>query len=130
MRANILETFQEAIIQCFNMTLEAIFGGAVKEQLMQLLEQNSIPRSEIGARFDDVVGVLTDAFGNSSRLLFYRTLVELYEEYSVRPTFGFYDSLRDQLLLLKKRVLEGIMKPRHSASIDDPIYVTRQRPDK
>jgi len=109
-------------------TLETLFGRPVKEQLMQILAQNKIQRSEIGARFDDVARVLADVFGNSSRLLIYRTVVDLYEEYSVRATFGFYDSLRDQLLFLRERVLADILKPRHSPSIDDSIYMTGSRP--
>ena len=127
MRTNIIETYQETVNQCFSMTLEGIFGAAVKEQLLQLLEQNGIPRSEIGARFDDVVRVLTDVFGTSSRLLIYRTVVNLYEEYSVRPNFGFHDPLRDQLLFLRERVLADIMKPRHLTSIDDSIYISGPR---
>jgi hypothetical protein len=127
LRSNIIETFQGALTQSFSVTLETLFGRPVKEQLMQILAQNKIQRSEIGARFDDVARVLTDVFGNSSRLLIYRTVVDLYEEYSVRATFGFYDSLRDQLLFLRERVLAEILKPRHSPSIDDSIYITPRR---
>ena len=96
---------------------------------MRILAEHKIPRSEIGARFDDVAKVLTDVFGSSSRLLVYKTVVGLYEEYSVRANFGFYDSLREQLLFLRERVLADIMKPRHSASVDDSIYVAGPRPN-
>ncbi len=128
MRSNIIETFQAALTQCFSTTIETLFGKQITEQLMQILGQKKILRPEIGARFDDVARVLADVFGNSSRLLIYRTVVGLYEEYSVRPTFGFYDSLRDQLLFLRERVLADILKPRHSPSIDDSIYITGPRP--
>ena len=90
---------------------------------MRILAEQKIPRSEIGARFDDVAKVLSDVFGSSSRLLIYKTVVGLYEEYSVRANFGFYDSLRDQLLFLRERVLSDILKPRHLPSIDDSIYI-------
>jgi len=93
--------------------------------MMRILAEHKISRAEIGARFDDVAKVLTDVFGSSSRLLIYKTVVELYEEYSVRATFGFYDSLRDQILYLRERVLADIIKPRHSPTIDDSIYITR-----
>jgi len=96
---------------------------------MRILAEHKIPRSEVGARFDDVAMVLTDVFGSSSRLLVYKTVVDLYEEYSVRASFGFYDSLRDQILFLRERVLADIMKPRHSASVDDSIYVAGPRPN-
>ena len=127
MRSDIIETFQATIVQCFNQTLENLFGRPVIEQLMRILAEHKIPRSEIGARFDDVARVLTDVFGSSSRLLVFKTVVELYEEYSVRATFGFYDSLRDQILYLRERVLADIIKPRHSPTIDDSIYITGRR---
>jgi len=129
LRSDIIETFQGTIVDCFSRTLENLFGRPVKEQLMRLLAEHKIPRSEVGARFDDVAMVLTDVFGSSSRLLVYKTVVDLYEEYSVRASFGFYDSLRDQILFLRERVLADIMKPRHSASVDDSIYVAGPRPN-
>ena len=129
MRSDIIETFQRTLLQCFSQTLENLFGRPVIEQLMRILAEHKIPRSEIGARFDDVARVLTDVFGSSSRLLIFKTVVELYEEYSVRASFGFYDSLKDQILFLRERVLADIMKPRHSTSIDDSIYVAGPRPN-
>jgi len=129
LRSDIIETFQGTIVDCFSRTLENLFGRPVKEQLMRILAEHKIPRSEVGARFDDVAMVLTDVFGSSSRLLVYKTVVDLYEEYSVRASFGFYDSLRDQILFLRERVLADIMKPRHSASVDDSIYVAGPRPN-
>ena len=122
-----IETFQATVVQCFSTTLENLFGRPVKEQMMRILAEHKIPRSEIGARFDDVAKVLTDVFGSSSRLLIYKTVVELYEEYSIRATFGFYDSLRDQILFLRERVLADIIKPRHSPTVDDSIYITGVR---
>ena len=127
MRADMIETFQATVVQCFSTTLENLFGRPVKEQMMRILAEHKIPRSEIGARFDDVAKVLTDVFGSSSRLLIYKTVVELYEEYSIRATFGFYDSLRDQILFLRERVLADIIKPRHSPTVDDSIYITGVR---
>jgi len=127
LRADIIETFQATIVQCFGQTLENLFGRPVREQLMRILAEHKISRAEIGARFDDVAKVLTDVFGSSSRLLIYKTVVELYEEYSVRATFGFYDSLRDQILDLRERVLADIIKPRHSPTIDDSIYISGPR---
>jgi len=127
LRSDIIETFQATTVQCFSQTLENLFGRPVREQLMRILAEHKIPRSEIGARFDDVARVLTDVFGSSSRLLIFKTVVELYEEYSVRVTFGFYDSLRDQISYLRERVLANIIKPRHSPTIDDSIYITGRR---
>src|SRR5260370_1541430 len=94
---------------------------------MRILDEHKITRSEIGARFDDVARVLNDVFGSSSRLLVFKTVIELYEEYSVRASFGFYDSLKDQILYLREKVLGDIIKPRHSSTIDDSIYITVPR---
>ena len=128
MRADMIETFQGTLVQCFSQTIENLFGRPVREQLMRILADHKIPRSEIGARFDDVARVLSEVFGASSRLLIFKTVVQLYEEYSVRVTFGFYDSLKDQILYLRERVLADIIKPRHSPTIDDSIYITGPRP--
>jgi hypothetical protein len=128
LRADMIETFQGTLVQCFSQTIENLFGRPVREQLMRILAEHKIPRSEIGARFDDVARVLSEVFGASSRLLIFKTVVELYEEYSVRVTFGFYDSLKDQILYLRERVLADIIKPRHSPTIDDSIYITGPRP--
>ena len=127
MRSDIIETFQGTLLRCFGQTLESLFGKPVREQLMRILAEHKIPRSEIGARFDDVARVLNDVFGSSSRLLVFKTVVELYEEYSVRATFGFYDSLKDQIMYLREKVLADIIKPRHSPTIDDSIYITGPR---
>src|SRR2546425_12596195 len=123
-----IETFQATIVQCFSQTIENLFGRPVKEQLMRILAEHKIPRTEIGARFDDVARVLNEVFGSSSRLLVFKTVVELYEEYSVRASFGFYDSLKDQIMFLRERVLADIIKPKHSPGIDDSIYITARRP--
>jgi hypothetical protein len=128
LRSDIIETFQSTLVQCFSRTIENLFGRPVKDQLMRILAEHRIPGSEIGVRFDDVARVLTEVFGTSSRLLIFKTVVELYEEYSVRATFGFYDSLKDQILYLREKVLADIIKPRHSPTIDDSIYITGPRP--
>ena len=127
MRSDVIETFQGTLLRCFGQTLENLFGRPVREQLMRILAEHKIPRSEIGARFDDVARVLNDVFGSSSRLLVFKTVIELYEEYSVRATFGFYDSLKDQIMYLREKVLAEIIKPRHSSTIDDSIYLTGPR---
>lgn len=127
MRSDLIETFQATLVHCFSQTIENLFGRPVKEQLMRILDEHKVPRSEIGVRFDDVARVLNEVFGSSSRLLIFKTVVELYEEYSVRASFGFYDSLKDQILYLREKVLADIIKPRHSPTIDDSIYIAGPR---
>lgn len=125
MRIGMVETFQATMQECFVSVVETMLGPQVKVEVLGLLERNGIGLREIAARFDDVVNVLTEAFGSSARVLVYKTVVELYSEYSVRPNFGFYDSLRDQVSFLKERVMDELLKPRHLFSLDS-LYVPKQ----
>src|SRR2546426_1851656 len=127
MRTAIVETFQATLSECFDGVVEKMLGGQVKEEIFHLLERNGIRRSEVSNRFDDVVKALTDAFGKSARVLVYKTMMELYSEYSLRADFTFSDSLRDQLTLLKERVVADLLKPKHVLSIDDSIYLPEKQ---
>ncbi len=127
MRTTIVETFQATMNECFDGVVEKMLGRQVKEEVFQLLERNGIRRSEVSNRFDDVVEALTDAFGNSARVLVYKTVTELYSEYSLRANFAFSDSLRDQLAILKERVVADLLKPKHVLSIDDSFYLPEKR---
>ncbi len=75
-----------------------------------------------------MVGVLTRVFGDSARLLVFKTVTELYKEYSQRAGFTFGESLKDQITLLKERVATDLLKPRHYPSIDDSIYIASRKP--
>jgi hypothetical protein len=107
-----------------------MLGTSVREEVWKLLERNRVPLPEIALRFDEVVEILTRIFGNPARVLVYKTVVGLYEEYSQRPGFTLYDSLKDQVALLREKVVTDLLKPRHTPSIDDSIYIaTRPRMD-
>jgi len=112
------ETFQSTMNQCFATVVEDLFGRTVREETFQLLERNGIKPSEISSRFDNVVEVLTRVFGNSARVLVHMTVTELYKEYSLRTGFAFGESLRDQVALLREKVMSDLLKPRHYTSID------------
>jgi hypothetical protein len=123
-----IETFHSTLTGCFLSVTENMLGSAVMSEVCRLLERNGVSLSEIAMRFDDVVEILTKAFGQSARVLVYKTVTSLYDEYSLRAGFGFYDSLKDQIALLKNKVVSDLLKPRHSLGIDESIYVaTRQR---
>ncbi len=124
MRTTLIETFQATMNSIFNQTIQDMLGIAVREEVWKILERNKVPVREIALRFDEVVEILTSIFGNSARVLVYKTVVSLYEEYSQRPAFTFYDSLKDQVALLREKVVTDLLKPRHSPSIDDSIYIT------
>jgi hypothetical protein len=124
MRTLLVETFQSTLNDCFIRTVQDMLGSRVTEELCELLKENGVPPRDIALRFDEVIGILTRVFGNSARVLVYKTVASLYEEYSQRPGFSFYDSLRDQVDLLKVKVVADLLKPRHFRGIDDSFYIT------
>jgi hypothetical protein len=104
--------------QCFKTVVEDILGRTVREEIFQLLERNGIKPSEVSSRFDDVIEVLTRIFGISAEVLVYKTVTELYKEYSLRTGFTFGESLKDQVAVLREKVVGDLLKPRHYTSID------------
>jgi hypothetical protein len=118
MSIKILETFQSTMRTCFDLVLKTMLGQKVGEGVYDLLEREGIQRSDISARFDDVVSVLNRAFGTSARVLVHKIAVGLYTEYSAWPRFTFYDSLTDQILLLRDKVISDRLTPRHTLTID------------
>src|SRR6266540_6167458 len=123
MRATTVETFHSAMTERFLATTQDMLGSKVRSEICRFLERNGIPARDIAPRFDEVVEILTKVFGQSARVLVYKTVCSLYEEYSLRPGFGFYDSLKDKVSLLKEKVISDLLKPRHSPSVDDSIYI-------
>ncbi|HLC10772.1 MAG TPA: hypothetical protein VJL56_02885 [Candidatus Bathyarchaeia archaeon] len=118
MRTTVTQTFQSTLNQCFDTVIEDILGRTVKEEIFQLLESNGIKTSQVSSRFDDVIEVLTRVFGTSAQVLVYKTVTELYKEYSLRTDFAFGGSLIDQVALLKEKVVGDLLKPKHYTSID------------
>jgi hypothetical protein len=87
-------------------------GTRVRYVVYDHLRRKGIPESEIPAQFDDVVKVLNESFGGSARVIIYKTLVELYQQYSMRIDFTYQDSLRDHLSMLRGRVVVDHILPR------------------
>ncbi len=94
-------------------------GTSVRDIVYDHLRRKGIPESEIPARFDDVVKALNESFGGSARVIIYKTLVELYQQYSMRVDFTYQDSLRDHLGLLRERVVVDHIIPKR-AQREDP----------
>ena len=104
--------------QCFITVVEDILGRTVRKEVFQLLERNGIKPTEISSRFDDVIEVLTRVFGNSTRVLVHMTVSELYKEYSLRTGFAFGESLKEQIAMLREKVVSELLNPKHYTSID------------
>jgi hypothetical protein len=104
--------------QCFITVVEDILGRSVREEILQFLERNGIKPTDVSSRFDDVIEILTRVFGTSAQVLVYKTVTELYKEYSLRSGFAFGESLKDQVAQLRQKVATDLLKPRHYTSID------------
>ncbi len=128
MRTTTLEEFYETILYCFNRTTEEMLGRPVRDEVFQLLGKNRLATRDLGERFDDVVTILRNAFGESARIIVYRTVVGLYEEYSQRHDFTYADMLRERIELLRAKVTSDILKPRHLYSKSDDLYLPRPVP--
>jgi hypothetical protein len=125
LRATTLEEFHETMLHCFNKTTEEMLGRSVRDEIFQLLGKNHLASRDLGERFDDVVTILKKAFGESARIIVYRTVVGLYDEYSQRHDFTYADMLREKIELLKAKVTSDILKPRHLYSKSDYLYLPR-----
>lgn len=123
MRTTLIETFQSTMIEIFTRTIQNMLGSGVRDEVVRLLEKNGVQRDDIALKFDEVVAILTRIFGASARVLVFKTVVSLYDEYSQSPSFGFNDSLKDKVAFLKEKVATDLLKPRHSPGIDDSIYI-------
>jgi hypothetical protein len=121
MGMRILETFQSTLSACFDLVLKSMLGQRAGDGVYDLLEWKGIQRSEIPAKFEEVVSVLNQAFGPSARSLVHKTAVELYTEYSAWPNFTFYDSLTDQIALLKNKVVSDGLNPKHTLTIEQGV---------
>ena len=119
LRAPLVTVFHDTVNFCFNSALEGM-GTTVRDVIYDHLEKKRIPRAEISARFDDAVQVLMETFGTSARIIIYKTLSELYSEYSLRADFTYQDSLRDRFILLKDRVVADHLIPRRAQRGDWP----------
>src|SRR5207249_11224744 len=104
-------TFHDTISYWFRSRVETM-GSSVRDVVYDHLRRKGIAESEIPVQFDDVVKVLNESFGGSARVIVYKTLVELYQQYSMRVDFTYQDSLRDHLSLLRERVVVDHILPR------------------
>ena len=117
LRAAMVATFHDTVSYCFRSTLETM-GTSVRDVVYDHLRRKGIPESEIPTQFDDVVRVLNESFGGSARVIIYKTLVELYQQYSMRVDFTYQDSLRDHLGLLRERVVVDHIIPKRAQRED------------
>ena len=121
-----MTVFHDTLNYCFDSVLETM-GTSVRDVVYDHLEKKGISRSDISNKFDDVVRVLTESFGGSARVIVYKTILELHQQYSMRANFTYQDSLRDHLSLLRERVGTDHLVPKR-AQLEDPRLAERLTP--
>ena len=122
MRTQISTLFHETVNSCFQNALDGM-GPTVRDVIYDLLAKRGIEQLEISSRFDDVVAILMDSLGVSARVLIYRTMTLLCQEYQVRADFSYQDSLRDRMVLLRDRVVGDHLYPKR-VQRNDPVFST------
>ena len=122
MRTQISTLFHETVNDCFRKALDGM-GPTVRDVIYDLLAKKGVERSEISSRFDDVVAILTDSLGASARVIIYRTMTLLCQEYQLRADFNYQDSLKDRMILLRDRVVVDHLYPKR-VQRSDPILST------
>ena len=126
MRTPLVTVFHDTLNYCFASVLETM-GTSVRDVVYDHLAKNGISRSDISNKFDDVVRILTESFGGSARVIVYKTIVQLHQQYSMRANFTYQDSLRDHLTLLRERVGTDHLVPKR-AQLEDPTLAQRLTP--
>lgn len=122
MRTQISTLFHETVNDCFRNALDGM-GPTVRDVIYDLLSKKGIEQPEISSQFDDVVAILTDSLGASARVIVYRTMTLLCQEYQMRADFSYQDSLRDRMALLRDRVVADHLYPKRIQR-NDPIFST------
>jgi hypothetical protein len=120
-RTGLVTTFHETLNYCFSSALETM-GTSVRDVVLSRLEKYGIPAGEISSRFDDVVRLLNESFGGSARIIVYKTIVDLHQQYSMRAGFTYQDSLKDHLDLLRERVITDHLVPKRVQRDDDVLF--------
>ena len=116
MRANLISAFQLSVNYWFDLVLEGM-GKPIRDWVYDFLDKKGISRSDIPVRFEEVMKILLERLGMSARVIAYRTIVELYNEFSLSPNLDYDDSLTDRFIFLRERVLMDRLHPTRTASL-------------
>jgi hypothetical protein len=116
MRTNLISGFQMSVNYWFDLVLQGM-GGPIRDWVYDFLDKKGIKREDIPSRFEDVVKILHERLGTSARVIAYRTMVELYKEFSLSANFDYEDSLEDRFVFLRERVLADKLHPTRTPSL-------------
>jgi hypothetical protein len=116
MRTNLISGFQLSVSYWFDLVLQGM-GAPIRDWVYDFLEKKGISREDIPVRFEEVVKILLERLGTSARVIAYRTVVELYKEFSLSANFDYDDSLAERFVFLKERVLVDRLHPTRTPSL-------------
>ncbi len=116
MRTNLISGFQLSVSYWFDLVLQGM-GEPIRDWVYDFLEKKGISRGDIPVRFEEVVKILLERLGTSARVIAYRTVVELYKEFSLSANFDYDDSLTDRFVFLRERVLMDRLHPMRTPSL-------------
>jgi len=68
-----------------------------------------------------MVEILYESFGGAARVIVYKTMVELYQQYSKNVDFTYQDSLKDHMALLRERVVTDHLVPKRVQRDDSSL---------
>lgn len=120
MRTALVTTFHDTVNFCFSSVLETM-GTSVREVVLERLNSRGIPQTDISTRFDDAVQILNESFGGAARVIVYKTMVELFQQYGMRVDFTYQDPLKDRMVLLRERVIMDHLVPKRSQRDDSVL---------
>ena len=121
MRGLTSEAFHDTVNYCFDKVLETM-GTSVREVVHGQLHSKGISENDIATRMDDVFQVLTDSFGGSARIIIYKMMTELYDQYQIRPDFTYQDMLRERFLVLQNKVFGDHLLPKRVGGVQQGAF--------
>jgi len=110
--------FDEVLTKSFSSALEGLLGRPVRDEVYHILETRGLRNDQVPSRFDKVMEVLHEFFGEGSRIIIHRVLRVLYEKYSLPVDFSYQETLLDQLTLLRDRIVVEHLRPRGVEGLD------------
>ena len=110
--------FDEVLTNSFSSALEELLGRQVRDEVYHILEARGIRNDQVPSRFDNVMEVLHEFFGEGSRIIIHRLLRVLYEKYSLPVDFSHQETLLDRLTLLRDRIIVEHLRPRGVEYVD------------
>ncbi len=87
-------------------------GGGIRDWVYDFIEKKGIQRTDIPSRFEDVMKTLLERLGTSARVIAYRTMTQLYQQFGLSIDFSYDESLIEKYGLLKERVVTDRLYPK------------------